>query len=149
MKANHFDLFSPEVLRLAKALNEQKNKTLAEHNLKGSNARCLCRVAQDREIGANAVEIAAYCKIDKAQTSRCMQELTAMGLVFRDDAQGRKYKQKYRLTEAGERVADDLAARALGVRTALGKGISEQEMAFFEQILEKLCRNYEACELMN
>ena len=149
MKVTHFDLFSPDVLRLAKALNEQKNKTLAEHNLKGSNARCLCRIAQDREIGANAVEIATYCKIDKAQTSRCMQELTAMGLVYRDDAEGRKYKQKYRLTAEGERVADDLVSRAAAVRSILGKGISEQEMASFEQTLEKLCRNYGACDQMD
>ena len=144
MKGLDFDLFSPDIFKLTKKLHEQKNKKLSEHDLKVTNARCLCRIAQSGSEGMSATEIAHACEIDKAQISRCMLELTQRGCVVRMDDGKRRYKQKYHLTEEGERIANDLMQSAVQIRDILGKDVSDEELSAFCATLEKICRNFDA-----
>ena len=142
MKKNDFDLFSPELVRLAKKLHEMKNQKLAQHDIKVTNARCLCRIAASGEEGMSATQLSHMCDIDKAQISRCMLELIERQYVYRGEEEGKCYKQKYHLTEAGKRITDDLMASALEIRCVLGEGISDEEMTTFGDVLDRICSNF-------
>ncbi len=145
MKKHDLDLFSPELLRMTKKLHEQKNQKLAEHGIKITNARCLCRIAASGEEGVSATQLSQTCGIDKAQVSRCMLELTEKHLVYRGEEDGRCYKQKYHLTEEGKHITDDLLSSALRMREILGEGISDEELNGFCATLERICNNF--CKL--
>ena len=149
MKATDFDLFSTELLRLAKRLNELKNKKLAEHDIKVTNARCLCRIAASGEEGMSATQLSLACSIDKAQVSRCMLELTRKECVYRDTEEGKCYKQKYRLTEEGRRITNDLIVSTHAVREALGDGVADEEIDVFCSVLSRLCASLEKLEALN
>ena len=142
MKKHDFDLFSPELLRLTKKLHDQKNQKLVEHGIKLTNARCLCRIASSGEEGVTATQLSHTCDIDKAQISRCMLELIEKQLVYRGEEEGKRYKQKYHLTEAGKRITDDLLGSAHQMRLILGEGISDEELKSFCITLERICDNF-------
>jgi DNA-binding MarR family transcriptional regulator len=135
-----FDLICIEVKRMLKSIQNMKNKKMSEYALKGSTAQCLCRIAQSEQ-GLNAGEISARLKIDKAQVSRCMAELSERELVFRNTGEGKQYRQRYCLTEKGARVAADIARTSLDVRDQIGKGITEEDADAFYRVLEIMCRN--------
>ena len=144
MKNNRFEIFAPSVLQLAKTVQQIKSRKMAEYDLKGTNAHCLCEILDSGEEGLTAAELSARCEIDKAQVSRCMAELIERKLAYRNDAEGRRYKQKYRLTEAGVAIAKDIDAMAQNVRATIRRGISEAEMENFYRTLQSICDNFNA-----
>ena len=142
MKGNRFEVFSPAVIQLAKTVQYLKSRKLAEHNLKGTNAICLCSILDSGEVGLSATELSKICEIDKAQVSRCMAELTEMDYVYRNDQEGRRYKQKYHLTEKGEAVAKDIDEASGYIQQTLRKGIAAENMDIFYQTMTKICENF-------
>ena len=107
MRSDRFEMFSTPIVRLIKDVQTLKAEKMARYGLKGTNAVCLCCVYESGD-GLTATELSSLGEIDKAQVSRCMTELTAKGYVYRDDRDGKRYKQKYRLTAEGARVAADV-----------------------------------------
>ena len=73
----------------------------------------------------------------------CMAELSEKGYIYRDDHDGRRYKQKYRLTEAGRAVAEDVKRTTDLIQSAVGKNISDEELEIFYKTLYKLCDNFD------
>ncbi|MBQ8358054.1 MAG: MarR family transcriptional regulator [Clostridia bacterium] len=142
MQGNRFEIFSPAVLQLARTVQYLKSSKMAEYGLKGTNALCLCRILDSKEAGLTATELARVCEIDKAQVSRCMAELTEKGFVFRNDMEGRRYKQKYHLTEEGRAAAEDIDAAAKQVQKTIRKGITAEELDSFYRTLNKICDNF-------
>lgn len=142
MEGNRFEIFSPAVLQLARTVQYLKSSKMAEYGLKGTNALCLCRILESKNSGLTATELARTCEIDKAQVSRCMAELTEKGFVYRDDMEGRRYKQKYRLTPEGQTVAEDIDAAAQQVQDTIKKGISAADLDVFYRTLGKICDNF-------
>lgn len=142
MKGNRFEVFSPAVLQLAKTVQYLKSSKLAEHGLKGTNAICLCSILDSKEVGLSATELSKICEIDKAQVSRCMAELTEMQYVYRNDLEGRRYKQKYQLTEKGKAVAIDIDETAARIQQTLRKDIAPEEIDRFYQTMTKICENF-------
>ncbi|MBE6702986.1 MAG: MarR family transcriptional regulator [Ruminococcaceae bacterium] len=142
MQGNRFEVFSPAVIQLAKTVQYLKSRKLAEHHLKGTNAMCLCYILDSQGGGLSATELAKVCGIDKAQVSRCMAELTDLGYVYRNDMGGRRYKQKYQLTDKGLTVADDLDNASRDIQNTLRKGISTEDLDRFYRCLSKICENF-------
>ena len=142
MKNNRFEIFSVFIVKLVKTVQTIKMKKMAEYDLKGTNAVCLCRIYES-EGGLTASELSAQCGTDKAQVSRCMAELIAKGFVFRDDREGRRYKQKYRLTELGEKAAFDVSSCMKHIEDTVNKNIPAEQLDVFYQTLETLCENLE------
>ena len=141
MRANHFEVFSTSIAQLIKAVQYLKSRKMAQYDLKGTTALCLCQIL-DSEDGLTAGELAEQGEIDKAQVSRCMAELIEKGFVARNDEEGRRYKQKYQLTELGRVAAEDIAGAARRVQEAVGKNISDADLNVFYQTLYKLCENF-------
>lgn len=141
MKENRFDIFSSSVLQVARSVQVLKSRKMAEYDLKGTNVLCLCVICRSEEKGLSATELSRECEIDKAQVSRCMKELIDKGLVYRNDQEGRRYKQKYILTEKGIEVAKDMIRTADRVQAVLRKGISADELERFYKTLQTVCEN--------
>ena len=142
MQSNRFEAFAPAVVQVAKAVQYLKSRKLAEHNLKGINAMCLCEIEASGESGLSAAELSRSCEIDKAQVSRCISELTELGYIFRDDQEGRRYKQKYHLTPEGRVAAEDITGAIEQVRKVTRKGLTVAEMDEFYRVLTKICDNF-------
>ncbi len=140
MKNSQFDLFSVHIIKLVKSVQSIKMQKMAEYDLKGTNAVCLCRIFESGG-GLTATELSSLCGIDKAQVSRCMAELTEKDFAFRDDAKGRRYKQKYRLTEAGKRAAQDVCGCVKRIEDAVNKNLTAEQLDNFYKTLETLCDN--------
>lgn len=141
MKIGSVELFSNAVSQLIKAMQFLKSRKMAEYDLKGTTCLCLCQIYES-EGGLNAGELAERGEIDKAQVSRCVTELTDKGFIYRDDREGRRYKQKYCLTDIGRRAAKDIVDSMERVQKAVRQGISDEEMEQFLSTLNTLCENF-------
>jgi len=64
------------------------------------------------------------------------------GFVYRDDQNGRRYKQKYRLTPTGLTVAEDVNACIQEIQNAVSKNIPASDLDIFYKTLYKLCDNF-------
>ena len=141
MKTNRFEIFSTSIAQLVKSVQRLKSRKMAQHDLKGINALCLCQILES-ENGLSAAELSRLGEIDKAQVSRSMTELVDRELVYQEKLNGRRYKQKYRLTTAGTVVAEDVAAEIRKIQDAVSKNISPEELDAFYNTLYKLCDNF-------
>ena len=142
MQGNRFEIFFPAILQLAKTVQHLKSRKMSEYGLKGTNALCLCHILDSKDEGLTATELARVCDIDKAQVSRCMAELVEKNYIYRHDVEGRRYKQKYRLTEAGRVVAEDIDNTAKRVQKTLRKGLGAEDLDHFYRTLNKICENF-------
>jgi DNA-binding PadR family transcriptional regulator len=73
-----------------------------------------------------------------------MAELIEKGFAFRDDVEGRRYKQKYRLTEEGKRAAEDVSGCVKRIEDAVNKNLTAAQLESFFDTLEILCDNLAA-----
>ncbi len=143
MIQNRFEVFSTKVAQVVKSIQCIKSQKMAQYGLKGTTCFCLCQILEgDR--GLTARELAERGAIDKAQVSRCVAELTKSGLIYLARENGRRYKQRYCLTERGYAVAADIAKSTLEVQRQAESGIAEEELATFYQVLDRLCDNFTA-----
>ena len=148
MKNQRFESFSIVISQIIKSLQSIKSHKMAEYGLKGTTCTCLCHIFRSED-GLNAGELAQLCEIDKAQVSRCVSELCEKGFIYRDDREGRRYKQKYRLTENGMKAARDVVLTLQGLQAKVTAGISAEELDVFQGVLRKLCNNYSALAAEN
>lgn len=142
MRSSRFEIFSTSVGQLVKSVTALKSRKMAKYGLKGTGALCLCQILES-ESGLTATELRRLGEIDKAQVSRCMNELSDKGLVYLDEQEGRKYKQKYRLTSYGDMVARDVQKTVDLLQGAVRNGISQEELEAFYRTLYKLCDNFD------
>ena len=142
MRTNRFEVFSTSIHQVIRAVQQLKSRKIAQYDLKGTGALCLCQLFESED-GLSAAELARLAQIDKAQVSRCVGELTARGFIYRDDREGRRYKQKYRLTEEGHAVAADVSGEFGRIQNALETDVTPEELSAFFVTLQKLCGNFE------
>lgn len=143
MKKDRFEIFSSSVMRLVRSVQALKARKMAEYDLKGTNAICLCRVLES-ENGLTATELATVCEIDKAQISRSMGELMEKGFVLKEAAGEKRYKQKYCLTPMGRRAALDISRTFAEIEETVSQNISPSSLDHFYHTLYRLCDNFEA-----
>ena len=143
MKKDRFEIFSTSVLRLVRSVQILKARKMAEYDLKGTNAVCLCRVLES-EGGLTATELASACELDKAQISRSMAELMEKGFVTKESDAARRYKQRYLLTPAGQHAALDIRHTIMEIEQTVSKNIPPASLDHFYHTLYKLCDNFDA-----
>lgn len=94
--------------------------------------------------GLTATELAAHSEIDRSLVSRELQKLCADGYIMSVGGTGkrRNYNSRLVLTEKGLALAADIRRRAMEVQARADEGISEDELAVFYTVLEKLHGNF-------
>ena len=141
MKLQRFEMLSTSINQLIKSIQFIKSRKMAQYDLKGTTCLCLCQIFRS-EGGLTAGELSTFGEIDKAQVSRCVTELTERGFIFRDDEEGRRYKQKYRLTEEGRAAAEDIIATLTRLQDVATTGIEQEDLEAFYRVLNILCENF-------
>ena len=143
MKRDRFEIFSTAIMHVVRSVQILKAQKMAEYDLKGTNAVCLCRLLES-EGGLTATELATACELDKAQVSRSMAELLEKGFVTREGEDARRYKQRYLLTPEGQRAALDIRHTIAEIEQAVSKNIPPASLDHFYHTLYKLCDNFDA-----
>lgn len=107
MQENRFELFDVSISLICKSIQKIKSEIMQSYGLKSSHVLFMVQLGK-REDGLTASELCQAGHMDKAQISRVVSELTDKGFITRITGSGKKYKNRFTLTEAGKGIARDL-----------------------------------------
>lgn len=140
-----FEEFTKNVALASKCISKIKAYEMKQFGLRSGNVMCLFFLGQHNE-GLNPAELGQLCGEDKAGISRSLSVLCAKGYV--DVAGGeRKYRAKFRITEAGAAVCEEVNSIIRDVVNAIGKDLSEEERATFYKAFTSITSNLHSfCE---
>ena len=109
------------------------------------NARILSHLSQRDRITQK--ELADICKLDVTTMSRNLDKLETLGLLSREVNPGCRRSFLICLTEKGRTEAGKIHRVLSQFDNIICKDISDEEIKFFCEILEKLCNNLETLKL--
>ncbi len=107
MLENRFELFDVSMSLICKSIQKIKSEIMQSYGLKSSHVLFMVQLGE-QEDGLTASELSRAGHMDKAQISRVVSELTDKGYITKCSGTGQKYRNKFKLTEAGRRIAKDL-----------------------------------------
>lgn len=88
--------------------------------------------------GLSAVEVADRTMMDKVAVSRAVTKLIKNGRIDRQFADADRRRSILNLTDEGRRVHDEIAPLALAFEAELLEGIDANDLAGFNQVIERL-----------
>ena len=107
MLENRFELFDVSMSLICKSIQKIISEIMQSYGLKSSHVLFMVQLGE-QEDGLTASELSRAGHMDKAQISRVVSELTDKGYITKCSGTGQKYRNKFKLTEAGRRIAKDL-----------------------------------------
>lgn len=119
-----------------KCINKIKSMKISEFGIRSAHFNCLMHIDLSSE-GLTPTEISKDCGVDKAFVSRTTADLVKGGFIqinqkFND---GRKYRNKYILTEKGKEVIRETRALIEKYFSEISDKISEYEMKCFLRVV--------------
>ena len=153
---NRFIRFSLATESVLKAITKYKNDCLARFGLRGMHLMtmvCLYRAASKRFVGNGSGdgsaedsapdgltpgELSRLCAVDKAFVSRTTGELKRMGFL---EISGGRYNARVFLTEAGQRVTEEIYAMMNDAVARITDGVSPAEVEMFYSVLDRFGKN--------
>ena len=88
--------------------------------------------------GLSAVEVAERTMLDKVAVSRAVTKLIKKGRIDREFADADKRRSILNLSEDGKKLHDEIAELALGFERDLLEGLSPDELAQLNSLMERL-----------
>lgn len=88
--------------------------------------------------GLSAVEVAQRTMLDKVAVSRAVTKLIKNGRLDREFADADRRRSILNLSEEGRRIHDEIAPLALQFEKDLLHGISPDDYAIFNRVMERL-----------
>jgi len=88
--------------------------------------------------GLSAVEVAERTLMDKVAVSRAVTRLLKNGRIHREFADADRRRSILTLTDQGLKVLDEIAPLALGIEDMLLDGLSEEEVAVLNTVMDRL-----------
>ena len=88
--------------------------------------------------GLSAVEVAERTMLDKVAVSRAVTKLIKKGRIDRVFADADKRRSILNLTEEGHKLHDEIASLALDFEHDLVEGLSAEELAQLNNLMERL-----------
>ena len=142
MYMDRFTAFALNLANIERDLHKMKSKKMAEYGLRATHLMCMVQIFCSEE-GLTSTEIARTCAIDKAFVSRITADLVDRKFVMFNEKynDGRKYKQKFVLTEGGMNVMYEINDAVDKVIAKIYDQVSEEELKNFYKILEVLNNN--------
>ena len=129
--------FTSAITILCHQVQVLKAMALEDFGIRGSNANCLFFLDQNRE-GLTVSELSGLCGQDKAAISRSLSELEDAGMVKILLENGKRYRARFILTEAGLQAAKKLWNAIKACVLSGGKLLSEEEREVFYSSLRKI-----------
>ncbi len=143
---DRFADFSNLIYSASKSLHRLKTRGMESYGLGSTHTFCL-RTLQGCEDGLTRTQLAAACSVDKAQISRLISELTAMGYVW-EASKGAGYRKKILLTEKGRQVAEGIERKVAYVLRYVSGDIPPEEIAQMYTTLTMICEKLKRAEEM-
>ena len=149
---NRFETFTVLITSINRLIRRIKTETMAQYDLKSPHVSCLYYLYMHP--GMTAAELCEVCDEDKAAVSRSILYLEQKNYLTREatsDKGSRDGAKHYRaplaLTEAGSRIAEEIADKVDRMLEAVSNGVSDGERAVMYAALEQINRNLKAiCE---
>jgi DNA-binding MarR family transcriptional regulator len=88
--------------------------------------------------GLSAVEVAERTMLDKVAVSRAVTKLIKAGRIEREFADADRRRSILTLSEDGRKVHDEIAPLALGMEEDLLHGLSDEQIATLNTVIERL-----------
>ena len=95
------------------------------------------------EPGIIQSEIAVKTYKDKTNITRILDVLSKNGYIIRDRTGNDRRSSSIYLTESGKNIFDDLIPSIRSINEEFKKGISDEELKVFTNVLEKIYKNAE------
>ena len=142
MYMDRFTAFALNLANIERDLHKMKSKKMAEYGLRATHLMCMVQIFC-HEDGLTSTEIARTCAIDKAFVSRITADLVDRKFVMFNEKynDGRKYRQKFVLTEEGMKVMYEINEVVDKVIAKIYDQVSEEEIQHFYKILAVLNNN--------
>ena len=134
--------FAVSLENINKYINKIKNIKISEYGIRIAHFNCMMHIDLSKE-GLTPTEISQDCGIDKAFVSRTTADLIKGGFIrinqkFND---GRKYRNKYILTEKGQSVMQETKTMIENYLTEVCGKIGEIEMRSFINVILSINEN--------
>lgn len=141
MESDRFLRFILLVEGIHKSVQKIKYNNATNLGVKGVHVLWVYELLRSPD-GMTASELAAVSNIDRSLISREIASLRKLGYVEEDShSDKRSYNAKLRLTEKGKEIAREISDVAIGIQQSANAGISEEELATFYSVVEKLYEN--------
>ncbi len=133
---NHDILLLPMLFTaLQKKMMEQHQKIMDQYQISKAHMPYLMMLRSNKE-GMTQHELSEKSFLDKAHTSRALKELLEKNLVEKEDIS--KYKNKFKLTEKGLKVAQAFKAEGSKMHKKVFEALSKEELEQLRNIIAKL-----------
>ena len=125
---------------LQKKMMEQHQKIMDKYQISRSHMPYLMMSKSSKD-GMTQQELSEKSFLDKAHTSRSLKELLEIGFVEKENIN--KYKNKFKLTEKGLKVAKEFKTEGAKVHKKVFEVLTEEETQQLGKIISKI---YDAFE---
>ncbi len=142
MYMERFTAFTINLSNIERSLHKIKSMKMAQYGLRATHLMCMIQIEQNKD-GLTPTEIANTCSIDKAFVSRITNDLMDLSFIKINDRfnDGRKYRQKYILTEKGYSVMVEVKEIIDKVIGNISDTVSEEELKCFYKVLNVINNN--------
>lgn len=132
----NFSLLAISLDNINKCINKVKNIKISEFGIRSSHFDCMMHIDLSAD-GLTPTEISKDCGVDKAFVSRTTADLVKGGFIQTNQKynDGRKYRNKYILTEKGKEVIKETRALIEKYFSEVSGRISEYEMKCFWRVM--------------
>ncbi len=145
MEKDRFDKFYHYVSSSLKSIQRLRSFGMEPYGLTGAHTMCLRQLYNNPE-GLTRTEITRLCDIDKAQTSRIINDLCAKGQVIETENENINYRKCLRLTHIGKNTTEEINRLVLRINQMVSEKISDGEMEAFYATFEKIFDGFKSAE---
>lgn len=125
------------VASAGKSIQRIKTAGMDAFSLSAAHTDCLSSLALAPD-GLTQAQLAGALRMDRAQVSRVLRDLRAHAYVRTDGDPG--YRRRYRLTDAGRRIAEEIARVSAQVSAYVRRGIPPEELESFYRTFSLLAK---------
>lgn len=138
MEESRFAQFTALISSASKSIQRLKIARMEQFHLSAAHTNCLCRLTA-RADGFTQTELSRAEGIDRAQVCRVLRELRALGYVCTDGQMG--YKSRYRLTESGRLIAQQVQTIILDINRFVSSQIPKADIDAFYRTFQTIVDN--------
>ena len=149
MQIENFERLCMGVSSISKSIQKIKKSEMTSLGLGGKHVMPLYYLL-NHKMGLTAAELCSLCNVDKAGISRAIAEMEQKNYVIIDEAEDKKrYRSRIRLTDSGEKVAQQIHRIILRDTFEGGVTITEEDREVFYRVLDIISGNLERiCETL-
>lgn len=135
-----FEQFSFSIFEISHFWHQLTAQEMEKHGLKGSHTLYLLTLYRYPE-GISSKDLGRICGRDKADVSRMLSSLEAMGYVRKEGIHQRLYGGTFKLTEAGLQLTVKLRKRVEQAVDCAGAGLTDTGRTAFYNALQTIHDN--------